>query len=95
MQIIDEGFVVSSQPASTIIVENNDGTTTITTNKIETTQQEVQTVVQTLKTNSISISPSNIASLQYTEGPKSIQYVAVLNDNNGNPSKQVTIIEEK
>jgi len=33
--------------------------------------------------------------LTFTEGPKSIEYVAVIKDSSGHAYKQVTIIEEK
>lgn len=94
IQLIDEGEVVSTKPTATVVQSNNDGTKTITTNKIEQTT-EVKVVVETLKHNDIRINPSDIESLQYTEGPKAIEYVVVLKDSNGNPTKQVTITQDK
>lgn len=92
LQLIDEGFVTSEKPTATIVTQNSDGTQTITTNKIDYSKKEVKVVVQTLKNNKI---PADIESLRYTEGPKSTEYVVVLNDKNGNPTKQVTITENK
>ena len=77
-----------------MITENNDGTTTVNTNKIDVTRKEVSTVIKTLKQNDIT-TYDKIESLQYTEGPRSIQYIAVLADKNNNPTKQVTITEDK
>ena len=94
IQLIAEGEVVSTKPTATVVQANNDGTKTVTTNKIEQTTQ-VKTVVETLKHNDIKINPSDIESLQYTEGSKSTEYVVVLKDSNGNPTKQVTITEDK
>ena len=95
LELIDEGFIVVKKPTATIITENKDGTTTVTTNKIEKSQTSVKTVVETLKKSSINIDSSKIESLQTTEGPKSTEYVAVLVDSHGTPSKQVTITQDK
>lgn len=83
------------QPSSTIITLNNDNTTTITTNNIDVTTTEVKTVLQTLTQNSIQVSATQITSLQYTESPKTIEYVAVIQDSNGSPYKQVTLLTDK
>lgn len=91
LQLIDEGFPALEKPTATIISQNNDGTTTITTSKIDSTKREVKTVLETLNKNSINTDVSKIASLQQTEGPRSTQYVAVLADKDGNPTTQVTI----
>lgn len=95
LELIDEGFIVAHKPTATIVTENKDGTTTVTTNKIDKSQTSVKTVVETLKKSSINIDSSKIESLQTTEGPKSIEYVAVLVDSHGTPSKQVTITQDK
>lgn len=95
LELIDEGFIVVQKPTATIVTENKDGTTTVTTNKIDKSQTSVKTVVETLKKSSINIDSSKIESLQTTEGPKSIEYVAVLVDAHGTPSKQVTITLDK
>ena len=95
VQLIDEGFVVFEKPTATIVTENSDHTKTITTNKIDVTTTEVKTVIKTLEQNHISSTESHIESLQTTEGPKSIEYVVVLADAHGHPTKQVTINEDK
>ena len=92
LQLIDEGYITVEKPTATIVTENSDSTQTITTNKISESQVEVKTVIETLKKNNIK---ADIESLQYTEGPKSIEYVVVLTDTNGQPTKQVTITENK
>ena len=93
--LIDEGFIVVEKPTAIVITENNDNTKTITTSKIDYTQQQVKTVVETLKKNNINTVSTKIESLQYTEGPTSTEYVVVLSDKSNNPTKQVTIVEDK
>jgi len=55
LQLIDEGEIVETKPTATVVQENNDGTKTVTTNKIESNIQ-VKVVVDTLKHNGIKIS---------------------------------------
>jgi hypothetical protein len=52
-------------------------------------------VVIALKQNNIPTTLTIIQTLQYTEGSKSTEYVVVLSDNSGNPSKQITLIQSK
>ncbi len=53
LQLIDEGFVSTEKSTATILTANNDGTTTVTTNKIDQNQLPVKTVMETLSKNSI------------------------------------------
>lgn len=53
LQLIDEGFVSTEKSTATILTANNDGTTTVTTNKIDQNQLPVKTVMETLNKNSI------------------------------------------
>ena len=94
-QLVDEGFIVAEKATATIFSENKDGTETITTNKIDYSKTEVKTVVKTLEKNHITTVDTKIESLQTTEGPKSIEYVVVLSDKQGHPTKQITITEDK
>jgi len=58
--------IVSETPKAIIIQSNNDGTQTITTNKIDYSQTEIKTIVHTLKQSNIE--SSNIQSIKTTEG---------------------------
>lgn len=53
LQLIDEGFVSTEKSTATILTANNDGTTTVTTNKIDQNQLPVKTVMETLSKNNI------------------------------------------
>ncbi len=95
MQVIDEGYLIEEHPSATTITINKDNTQTITTNNIDVSRTEVKVVLQTLTENKIQVNATQIESLQYTEGPKSIEYIAVIKDSTGHPYKQVTLIEDK
>jgi hypothetical protein len=95
LQLVDEGYVVDKQPTATILESNQDGTTTVTTSNIDPSKPQVQTLIAALKKNGIDTTVIKLESMQYTEGPKAIEYVAVLADSKGNPTRQVTISQDK
>lgn len=95
LQVVDEGYLSEEHPSTTSITHNNDNTQTVTTNNIDVSTTQVQIVLLTLADNNIGVSPEQIESLQYTEGPKSVEYVAVLKDSNGQPYKQLTLLHDK
>jgi hypothetical protein len=95
LQLVDESVVVNEVPKTTVIEQNNDGTSSVITNKVDYSSKETKTIISTLKHNNIDTTTTTISSLQTIDGPKSIQYTVVLEDSSGNPSKQVTIIQSK
>lgn len=95
LQLVDESVVVHEVPRTTVIEQHNDGTTSVITNKVDYSSKETKTIISTLKHNNIDTTTIKISSLETIEGPKSIQYTVVLEDSNGNPTKQVTIVQSK
>ncbi len=95
LQLVDETLVVSEAPTTTIIQTQNDGTSSIITNKVDYSHEVTKTIINTLTKNNIDTSSSKIESIQTVEGPKSIEYTLVLGDLLGKPTKQVTVIQSK
>lgn len=95
LQLVDETLVISEAPTTTIIQSQNDGTSSVITNKVDYSQEVTKTIITTLTKNNIDTSSSKIQSIQTVEGPKSIEYTLVLGDLLGNPTKQVTVIQSK
>jgi hypothetical protein len=95
MQIIDEGYLIIEHPTTTIITTNNDATQTVITNKIDNSRTEIKAVLETLTQSNLKVDSTQIESLEYTEGAKSVDYTVVIKDNNGNPYKQMTLLQDK
>jgi hypothetical protein len=95
LQLVDESAVMIESPKTTIVETKNDGTTSIITNSIDYTQNTTKTIITALKQNNIDTTTNKISSLETVEGPNSIQYTLVLGDLLGNPTKQVTISQDK
>lgn len=87
--------MVAQPPRTTIVQQNADGTTSITTNQLDLTATSTKTVISALKKTTIDLTSNTISTLQTVEGPKAVEYTVVLADASGTPTKQVTVVQSK
>jgi hypothetical protein len=66
MELVDEGPIAGHSPKAYIIQENNDGTTTVTTNKIDISSPSIVSLLHTLEKANIPVSASTVKSIQST-----------------------------
>ena len=88
-------MVTPQTPKTTIVQQNPDGTTSITTNQLDVTSTPIKTLITALKKTNIDVSANNISTLQTVEGPQSIEYTVVLANPSGTPTKQVSAVQSK
>jgi hypothetical protein len=95
LQLVDESPVTQHPPTTTVIDHQSDGSTSVTTNKVDITSREAKTIFAALKHSNIDTTTTTISTLQTIEGPRAIEYIVVLSDASGSPIKQVTIVQSK
>lgn len=60
LQLVDETLVSSEAPTTTIIQSQDDGTSSVITNKVDYSQEVTKTIITTLTKNNIDTSSSKI-----------------------------------